>query len=169
MRGLGIANPIEVAGGSFGNSRTDTAHVSIDDEGQIVLTSGMLSTGQGLETALPILLAQRLGVEATRIVYRQGDTGTVLNGHGQGGSSGLSVGGVVVEQAALRFVESGKAIAADELEVDVADLSFGNGRYEVPGTDLAIELNAVVEIARKSAGDKPAGVLKGLRPFGSPS
>src|SRR5437764_15444402 len=51
LRGLGIANAIEVAGGPYTSVNPDTAEVRVNPDGSISLFTGSTSMGQGNETA----------------------------------------------------------------------------------------------------------------------
>src|SRR5437879_5521781 len=51
LRGLGIANPIEVAGGPYTAMNPDTAELRVNPDGSISLFAGTTSMGQGNETA----------------------------------------------------------------------------------------------------------------------
>src|SRR5262249_37297591 len=62
LRGLGMANPIEVAAGPFTKPRRDCTRLSIHADGTATLFAGSMSTGQGIETALTDLVAARLGL-----------------------------------------------------------------------------------------------------------
>jgi carbon-monoxide dehydrogenase large subunit len=155
LRGLGLANPIEVAGGPFAKPRGDVARIAVTPDGAILLDTGVLSTGQGLETAMSDLVAARLGVDPERIRYRQGDTDRLADGRGSGGSSAAAVGGPAVTLAVERLIERGRALAADALEASAADLEFGEGRFRVVGTDRGLTL-AELAARAASAPDRPS-------------
>jgi len=147
LRGLGICNPIEAAGGPYGHPQPDQARLVLHADGTANLYSGAMSVGQGLETALPQMVAARLGLPIDRISYHQGDTSEAETGRGSGGSSGLCVSGAAVAQAVDETIEAGRTLAADHLETAVADLEFRSGNYVVAGTDRAVSL---VDIAAKA-------------------
>jgi len=151
LRGLGVSNPIEVAGGPYARPSPDHATLRLDAEGGATLHSGAMSTGQGLETALAQLVASALGLPLDRVAVRMGDTASQPSGRGSGGSSALGVGG----PAALRAVEAALArartIAADLLEAAPVDLGFAAGRFTVAGTDRSVTLAAVARAAEGGA------------------
>ncbi len=62
LRGIGICNCIEVAGGPFLRPARDQASLRLAEDGTLVLRSGSMSVGQGLETAFCQLVADRFGV-----------------------------------------------------------------------------------------------------------
>ena len=47
LRGLGISNPIEVAGGPLKMLRKDVASLTARTDGTILLSPGLMSVGQG--------------------------------------------------------------------------------------------------------------------------
>ena len=155
LRGLGVCNPIEPAGGPFGRPAKDMARIAIGADGAVVVRAGVMSVGQGLETAFVQMVASALGVPPERIRYEQGDTDQLPHGRGSGGSSALSVGGSALAIAVERVIEAGRGIAADRLEVAPADVEFAEGRYAVVGTDRTVPL---AEVARLAAERDPEGL-----------
>jgi aerobic carbon-monoxide dehydrogenase large subunit len=71
LRGVGFANPIEVAGGPFTKPGRDTASIKVASDGSVTVHVGVMSTGQGLETSMTRLVAERRGVPLSAIRYRQ--------------------------------------------------------------------------------------------------
>ena len=136
LRGIGIAMPIETAGGIGG----DQAVVRANADGTVTLFGGSMSVGQGHETAFASIVAQRLGLPMERILHVQGDTDRLANGKGNGGSAGLIMGGTVAIRGVDDLVEKAGLLAAARLEVAAEDLSFSNGAFRVAGTDLEVTL-----------------------------
>ena len=155
LRGLGICNPVEAAGGPYGNPQPDQARIAVREDGTAHLYTGAMSVGQGLETAFAQMAAVKFGIPLERFVYHQGDTDDLAGGRGSGGSSGLCVSGSAVSAAIDETIEAGRQIAADELEVAPADIEFTGGRYVVAGTDREISLADVAKAAARTAGDAP--------------
>src|SRR4029077_629616 len=93
LRGFGIANPIEVAGGPYTAMNPDTAELRINADGSVSLFAGSMSMGQGNETAFTQIVADRLGVPPERIQVFWGDSDLLGAGRGNGGSGGLTGGG----------------------------------------------------------------------------
>jgi carbon-monoxide dehydrogenase large subunit len=143
MRGIGIANPIEVAGGPAAAPRKDDAWIGVSPDGAVELRPGCMSVGQGHETGLVELTARLLGVDADSIIFRQGDTDLLPSGRGSGGSSGLIVGGAAIQRTAEALIEKGRVIAADTFEAAVEDVAFDDGGFQVAGTDMAMTLAEV--------------------------
>ncbi|HSG95680.1 MAG TPA: xanthine dehydrogenase family protein molybdopterin-binding subunit [Afifellaceae bacterium] len=160
LRGIGIANPIEVAGGPLRNLRKDDAAIWVGPDGDIELRTGVMSVGQGHETGLAMLVADRLGVAETAVTYRQGDTDLLESGRGSGGSSALVVGGSAVFRAIEAVIEKGREISAEALEVAAADIEFSAGTYIVAGTDRSMSLSDAARLADAQAGITVAAEFK---------
>ena len=151
LRGIGIANPIEVAGGPLKQVRKDIARITVRPDGQIVITPGLMSVGQGHETALARMASSRLGVDMDDIIYEQGDTDLLPSGRGSGGSAATVIGGAAVHVALNEFVAAGKSIAAGVLGCEIDHVAFDAGLFSNPSnttqkpmswTDIAAHSNA---------------------------
>ncbi|SME90367.1 carbon-monoxide dehydrogenase large subunit [Tistlia consotensis] len=158
LRGIGIANPIEVAGGPFAKPGQDFATLRAAADGTVTLYCGAMSAGQGLETAMIGLAAERLGLSTDRFRYVQGDSDAVPQGKGMGGSSAMTTAGSAVLRGVERLLEEGRQIAADELEAAAADLEYENGLFRIVGTDRVLSLAEVARIAERRAGDGAGGL-----------
>jgi carbon-monoxide dehydrogenase large subunit len=153
LRGLGICNPVEAAGGPYGTPQPDQGRIVVREDGSAHLYTGAMSVGQGLETAFAQMAAAKFGIPIDRFFYHQGDTDDLAAGRGSGGSSGLCVSGSAVSATVDETIEAGRRIAADELEVAAADVEFASGRYVVAGTDRSISLADVAKAAAKASPD----------------
>ena len=155
LRGLGMANPIEVAGGPFSKPRKDLAKLDLHADGTATLSAGSMSTGQGIETMLTELVARRLGLARSAIRYRAGDTDDLPDGRGNGGSGATAVGGAAVALAAEKVVASGRALAAELLEAKLDDVDFADGRFPLKGSNRSV---GIADVARHAQGKDPAGL-----------
>ncbi len=144
LRGIGLAYYIEACGGEIGES----AEVRIDENAGVSVLIGSQSNGQGHETALAQVVADRLGVPIKQVRVVQGDTDLIATGTGTGGSRGLPVGGVACQRAADAVIEKARRIAADMLEAATADIQYGDGAFEIAGTDRRLALADVAAAAR---------------------
>ncbi len=157
LRGIGIAMPIEMAGGLFSDSARLTAH----GDGTVTLRVGSMSVGQGHETALSRLVARALGIDVAQVRYLQGDTDLLASGRGNGGSSALIQGGSALRLAADDLIERARAAAARRLEAHAADIEFAGGMFRVRGTDHGVTL---AELARGGETLDGSGLFKPERP-----
>lgn len=147
LRGLGIANPIELAGGPLARPERDNVRIRAGSNGTVTLLAGAMSVGQGLETALSRLVAERLGVPLEQVHYHQGDTDALPFGHGNGGSSGLAVGGTAVAMALDALLADGAKLAGELLEAEPGNIQFADGRFAVAGANHSVGL---VDVARRA-------------------
>ena len=110
---------------------------------------GSQSNGQGHETAYAQLVADQLGIDMERITVFQGDSDRYNFGRGTGGSRALPVGGSALLRATQKVIESGRKIAARQLEAAEEDIEFADGKFTIAGTDRSLEL---IEVAKSTFG-----------------
>jgi CO/xanthine dehydrogenase Mo-binding subunit len=128
--GIGLASMVEKAGlGPW-----EYARVEIDGSGHVVVYSGAVSVGQGLETTLAQICGQELGVGIDEITVIHGDSALVPFGVGTFGSRGAMVAGGAVLEATRKLREEMLGLAARLLEADSRDLVLGEGRVHVRGS-----------------------------------
>ena len=147
LRGIGLCNCIEVAGGPFLRPAKDQATLRLAEDGTLVLRSGSMSVGQGLETAFCQLVSERFGVPLDHVRYEAGDTDLLSGGKGNGGSGALCIGGSAVSVAVDKVIEKAKQAAAELLEAAVVDVTFDAGRFTIAGTDRSVSLAEVARAA----------------------
>ena len=155
LRGLGMANPIEVAAGPFTKLRRDLTKLKVHPDGTATLYAGSMSTGQGIETTLTDLVARQLGLARDAIRYEAGDTDDLPDGRGNGGSGATAVGGVATRRAAEMVIATGRALAAELLEARPDAVGFADGRFPLEGSNRSVGL---AEVARYAEGKHPAGL-----------
>ena len=147
LRGIGLANPIEVAGGPFVKPGADHCRVTVTAEGGAVIHPGAMSVGQGLATAFSEMLSDALNVPMDKIEYRQGDTDDLPGGRGSGGSASAPTGGSALTLAIEKVVAKGRDMASEMLEAAPEDIEFAAGTFQVTGTDRRITLPEVAQAA----------------------
>jgi carbon-monoxide dehydrogenase large subunit len=149
--GIGVSTYVEITAG--GGKPVEYASVRMQPDGRTLVLTGTSPHGQGLHTALALLVADRLGISPDEVDVVHGDTDVVPRGQGTMGSRSMQLGGAAAHAAAVELVEVAKAVAADELEASVADIVMEDGRFFVAGTpsisrgwaDLAAAAELVVE------------------------
>jgi carbon-monoxide dehydrogenase large subunit len=121
--GIGLSVYVEITGGGAeaGGPR-ENATVEIHPDGSATILTGTSPHGQGHSTVWAMLASEELGIPLDRITVRWGDTDLVPVGGGTGGSRSLQLGGAAVRQAAAELLQLARERAAEELEVDPADL-----------------------------------------------
>jgi len=161
LLGLGIANPIEVAGGPYTAVNPDTAEMRVNPDGSVSLFAGSTSMGQGNETAFAQIVSDRLGLPPERVAVFWGDSDALGAGRGNGGSGAISVGGSAVLRATEKVIEHGRRIAAHLLEAAPEDVAFRDGRFVVAGTDRDVAWNRVARAAYQPR-QQPPGLEPGF-------
>ena len=161
LRGLGIANPVEVAGGPYTAANPDTAELRINPDGSVSLFAGTTSMGQGNETAFAQIVSEGLGVPPARIQVFWGDSDALGAGRGNGGSGALTVGGSAVVRAVDKVIEHGRRIAARLLEAAYEDVALRDGKFTVAGTDRGVTFANVARTAYQPR-QLPAGMEPGF-------
>jgi carbon-monoxide dehydrogenase large subunit len=159
LLGVGIANPIEVAGGPYTALNPDTAELRVNPDGSVSLFAGSTSMGQGNETAFAQIVSDRLGLPPERIQIFWGDSDALGAGRGNGGSGALTVGGSAVLRATEKIVERGRRVAAHLLEAAPDDVALRDGRFVVAGTDRGVAWSQVARAAYQ-----PRQLPPGLEP-----
>jgi carbon-monoxide dehydrogenase large subunit len=156
-RGFGVACYFEATLGM----PTEGADIRFRKDGKVALLIGTQSNGQGHETSFAQILADRLGLPIDRIEVVQGDTDAIPTGGGHGGSRSLQIGGSAIWRAADLVISKARRLAAHTLEAAEADIEFTDGACRVAGTDRAIALLDLAQIARDPA-RLPDGMTPGL-------
>ena len=129
LRGIGAANPVEVAGGPLRKVKKDVARITARPDGMIVIAPGLMSVGQGHETALTRMAQQRLQLPASRIIYQHGDTDLVVSGRGNGGSAATVVAGAAVAVGLDQLLLDATALAAAVMGCSGAAVQYENGVF----------------------------------------
>ena len=144
-RGVGVACHIKGTGGL----PTENVDIRFEADGTVSLITGTQTIGQGHETTMPQILADRLGLANALISLKQGDTDLIAMGGGHGSSRATYMAGTAIWRASEIIVEKGKVLAAQALEAAEADIVFEDGVFRVAGTDRAVTL---LELAKDSPG-----------------
>ncbi len=171
-RGVGYASHVEFTG--MGPSRVqqivgfhlggfETGVVRVDPDGSVVVTSGVSTMGQGIETTLAQLAADRLGVSLDRVSVVLGDTAVApYSASGSIASRSMTVGGGAVVRASAAVAEKMRRIAAHQLEADPDDVDLTNGKFAVRGVPGVERSFADVAATAWLAWDLPEGEEPGL-------
>jgi carbon-monoxide dehydrogenase large subunit len=138
-RGLGVACHIKGTGGL----PTENVDIRFEADGRVALITGTQTIGQGHETTMPQILADRLGIPNGLIQLRQGDTDLIPMGGGHGSSRATYMGGTAIWRASEIIVAKGTKLAAEALEASEADIVFEDGVFRVTGTDRRVTLLAL--------------------------
>jgi aerobic carbon-monoxide dehydrogenase large subunit len=144
LRGIGISNPIEIAGGPAAKPNPEFARMEISPEGKVRIHVGSMDSGQGHGTVFRQIIADRLGLSTEDMEIVTGDTHQVPQGMGTFGSRTLAAAGGAIWTAADKIIEKLKDQAAERLEADKADIVFDTGEYRIAGTDRSVSFTEVI-------------------------
>ena len=160
LRGIGIGNYIEIAGG-FPRER---AEVTVGAQGRVELVLGTMNSGQGHETSFAQLITEWLGVPFETIDYVAHDTKRVSAGGGSHSGRSMRLASLVIGIATDIIIEKGKKLASHLLEASVADIEFTAGRFGIKGTDRYLGIFDVAKAAatRKDIPAELQGKLDGI-------
>jgi carbon-monoxide dehydrogenase large subunit len=145
LYGRGLTSYIEWTGG---RAHTEKVSLHATAEGRVILHSGTMAMGQGLQTTYTQMVAESLGIAMDKIDIVQGDT-DLATGFGSVGSRSLFVGGTAAVVSASDLIAKAREKASQLLEASVEDIEYRDGWLTVVGTDKRIGL---FEIAKKEAG-----------------
>lgn len=138
----------------------ESARVRIDPSGGVVVSTGILSHGQGLETTLAQIAADELGLEPAQIRVRHGDTELCPYGMGTVASRSMVMAGGAVHGAASRMAEKLRRIAANVLEADPSQVRLHDGAAWIDGRTLPFQ--EIARIAYHQIHRLPAEIEPGL-------
>lgn len=167
--GLGISSYVEICGVApsawiglngqgWGAGLWESANVRVHLTGKVVVTTGSLPHGQGLETTFAQLVADELGVAYDDVDVEWGDTQGTPFGYGTYGSRSLAVGGVAIKKSLEKIKNKARKLAAHMLEANEADIVFENGKAYVKGSPDQAKTMAEIALQASVAYDLPAGM-----------
>jgi carbon-monoxide dehydrogenase large subunit len=173
--GLGLCTVIESTtyGSEFyrkagiPGSGHEAATVRVEPTGGVLVSCGLMGSGQGYETTLAQCAAEGLGARLDDIRVDLGHTDIAPYGMGSRGSRGGTAGGGVVLLAARRLKAKALTIAASLLGLNSPEaLEMANGEVIrfVDGTWMAagLTLAAIARTAHLDPLKLPAGMEPGL-------
>jgi aerobic carbon-monoxide dehydrogenase large subunit len=152
--GIGLSAYVEGTGlGPF-----EGADVRVDPEGSVFVRLGVSAQGQGHETTLAQICAERLGVPVERVVVVGGDTQLVGYGMGTIASRVAAVAGPAVARSADEVATKARLVAAERFECSPEDVVLADGHASVKGVpDRTIPLGALARAAVRSRALAPVG------------
>lgn len=161
MTGMGPSMEMKAAGILAGGFETAIVRMELDTS--VVVTSGVAAMGQGIETSLAQVAADRVGVALDRVAVVLGDTSaTPYSPVGSIASRSLVVGGGALAQAATRLRDRIISIAAHQLEVAAEDLELVDEMVRVKGDPAAHKTLREIATSAWRGWDLPDGVSPGL-------
>lgn len=127
--GVGLAFYLEIC--AFGP--WEYSEVRVDEMGGVTVVTGSTPHGQGTDTAIAQLVADRLqiGIDKIRVIW--GDTDQVAAGMGTYGSRSVTVAGSAALRAADMVLEKMMRAASRKLKADVQEVEYREGVFYVKG------------------------------------
>ena len=157
-RGIGMATYVEKCGGG---GAPETAIAKFNDDNTVTIYVGNQTNGQGQETAIRQIASARLGIDADRIHFVQGDSDVVPEGM-TGGSRMVSVAGVATFGRRRQDHRQGQACSGERAWRPRRPTStIADGAFKIVGTDRTMSLFDVAKAA-KDPKHVPAGEKPGL-------
>lgn len=162
--GIGVCAYVEPTATSlFAPMATEIAIVRIEPTGVVTAALGTHSQGQGTQTTMAQIVADRLGVPFEHVaVYEDNSTGAGY-GAGAGSSRQAVAGGGAAVLATDRLVEKVKALAAHLCNASPEAISIDRGRVFVEGVpEMTRTIREIAEIAYGEPHRLPSGMEPGL-------
>jgi carbon-monoxide dehydrogenase large subunit len=136
----------------------ETAKVSVEPSGRVLVHYGGASQGQGHRTTLAQITADALGVRFEDVEVVGGDSATLAQGFGSIGSRTLVVAGNAIALAAEEVRERATRIAAQMLEIAPEDLVLEGGAFHPKGSpDTSLPLADVASFLTPFNPARPPG------------
>jgi carbon-monoxide dehydrogenase large subunit len=165
--GLGLGLYIEPSGMAFAAMATESANVRVLPGGQVQVIVSAVSHGHSLETTIPQVVAEYLGVELDAVVLIQADSEATPYGSGVGGSRSAVNFGSAARQAAEKVRAKVLQIGAQMMEAAVDDVTINAGRIHVKGSPArSLTMADIADFAYFQPNSLPAGVEPALEELG---
>lgn len=125
------------------------AWLAVRPDGTVRILVDEMEMGQGVITAMPMIVAEELDVdwESVEVEYGPKDPSTWPRGISTGGSTSTRTGWVPLRRAGAQAREMLKSAAAQEWGVDVSELTTGSGRVRHDASGREREYGDLVEAA----------------------
>ena len=166
-RGIGIAMFVEITNPSpafygVGGARIssqDGAILKITPAGEVQCLVSIGEHGQGTETIIGQIVAEKLGVDRETVRVITGDTDVTPYGGANWACRGAGIGGETALQAAKKLKENVLTIAAAILQAKPSDLDIQDAEIVDAGTgNIRIALSEVARICYFRSDTLPDGV-----------
>jgi carbon-monoxide dehydrogenase large subunit len=162
--GVGMASYLEGAPGPKGPADVgdpmgdETTHLSIAEDGHVVIVTRQQPHGQGHQTTLTQVAADELGVRPEDVEVRWGDTDiTPVALVGTGGSRAATMANGSVLHGSRDLRDKVLALAGDVLEANPADLELRDSVISVRGTpSVSMPLAELARIVAEEPDRLPA-------------
>ena len=165
--GIGISSFTEIVGAGpskdfdiIGIKMFDSAELRVHPTGSAILRLGVQSQGQGHETTFAQIVAEELGIPASKVKVEEGDTDTAPYGLGTYASRSTPVAGAATAMVSRKIKEKTRLLAAHLLEASPDDLEWTPGQWNVKGSPDRVK--TIAELAFAAYTNHPEGMEAGL-------
>ena len=165
--GIGISSFTEIVGAGpskdfdiIGIKMFDSAELRVHPTGSAILRLGVQSQGQGHETTFAQIVAEELGIPASKVKVEEGDTDTAPYGLGTYASRSTPVAGAATAMVSRKIKEKTRHLAAHLLEASPDDLEWSPGQWSVKGSPDRVK--TIAELAFAAYTNHPEGMEAGL-------
>ncbi len=157
--GLGLAMYVEKSG----LGPTDGVHIHVHDSGDVEVITGGASVGQGFETAIAQVCAEKLGVDYRRVRVVHGQTDRIEYGIGAHATRATVMTGNATAIAAEKVRAKALDMASQLVQTDPSRLSIVDGhvvRLQSPDESLMTlgEIASHLRPTSKTRGDREPGL-----------
>lgn len=118
--------------------------LAVHQDGTVTIFTSHVDVGTGITTAYRQIAAEELGIPVERFTVIQGDTATVPNHGGTGGSSGVPRGGADIRRVAATARQALVQKAAERLGRPASELTIENGEVRLVGGGSGINVTDLV-------------------------
>ncbi|MCL6593967.1 MAG: molybdopterin-dependent oxidoreductase, partial [Alicyclobacillus sp.] len=164
--GFGVCvfvEPSAMAHSEAGSTPYEAAFIRMEPNGTVTAALGLGPTGQGHETTMAQIIADRLGVDVKDVVVLHGDTDSAPFGGGTGGSRSGTIGGGAAIRAGEQLRAKLVKLAAHLLEAAEEDIELANGQAFVAGVPArGIPVRELARIAYTDVNRLPDDFPPGL-------
>jgi carbon-monoxide dehydrogenase large subunit len=143
IRGLGFANYLEANGGlqvsaaiQPGSVPHSWADLTFGAGASATVTIGTQSGGQDHTRPMVLYVARELGLNPSSITVREGDSASLTNGSGTGGSKSTLINSVAIKRVIANIIAKGATLAAKQWRVSGESVKFDRGVYFLAGSNL---------------------------------
>src|SRR5687767_9905804 len=167
LMGIGISSFTEIVGAGpskhfdiLGIKMFDSCEIRVHPTGKAIARFGTKSQGQGHETTYAQIIAEELGIPASKVKVEEGDTDTAPYGLGTYASRSTPTAGAATAIAARKIREKTRHLAAHLLECSPDDLEWTPGQWSVKGSPDRFK--TIAELAFAAYTNHPPGMEAGL-------
>lgn len=120
------------------------AYLAVAPDGSVSVFAGKVDLGTGARAAIRQIVAEELGLSPKRIDLVEGDTALTPDQGSTGGSTGITVGGMQIRQAAVTARARLLSLASAALQHPVSELETRQGAVAIRGGNQSVSFAALI-------------------------